>query len=254
MSDFTHDLALAWRNALKKPATVLLIVVTLALGIGVNTAMFSMAWHVQLAPLPYPDGDQLVRLEQSGMATGVQDEWWSVPTFTDVRAQSTVFTDLLEYESPTYTLLGQGDPDLASTGVVNAAYFPTLGIQAVLGRTFSAADDVPGAAPVMLLGYDYWNSKFGGSSDVIGRTLEMNGIAYTVIGVLADIPPYPKQNDVWVPTASDFIRSGPGTINNRNSRWMSHVIGRLRDDLTIEEARRDLGTVAGRLASAYPDT
>jgi putative ABC transport system permease protein len=254
MSDFLQDVTFAWRNVLKKPATVLLIIITLALGIGVNTAMFSMAWHVQLAPLPYPDGERLVRLEQSGMATGVQDKWWSVPTFQDVSAQNTVFTDLLEYESPTYTLLGQGDPDLASTGVVNASYFSTLGIQAVLGRTFIADDEVPGAAPVILLGYDYWNSKFGASRDVVGRTLEMNGIAYTVVGVLADVPPYPGQNDVWVPTASDFIRSGPGTINNRNSRWMSHVIGRLRDDTTVQEAQRDLDTIADRLASAYPDT
>jgi predicted permease len=253
MSDLLQDISFAWRNALKKPATVLLIVITLALGIGVNTAMFSMAWHVQLASLPYPDGERLVRLEQTGMATGVPQEWWSVPTFKDVNEQNTVFTDLLEYGRSTYTLLGQGDPDFASTGVVNARYFSALGIQTVLGRTFTADDDLPGSAAVMLLGYDYWNSRFGASRDVVGRTLEMNGIAYTVVGVLADVPPYPHQNDVWVSTGSDFIRSNPNTINNRNSRWMSYVIGKLRDGVTIEETQRDLGTVAGRLARAYPD-
>src|SRR5688572_31917167 len=116
MHDLFQDILFAWRDALKKPGTALLIIVTLALGIGANSAMFSMTWNVLLAPLPYADGDRLVRIRQNDSINGRQNLPSSVPSFFDYRDQNSVFSDVLEYHSMQFTLLGHGDPIRARTG------------------------------------------------------------------------------------------------------------------------------------------
>src|SRR5688572_29607967 len=120
MSDFIHDLAFAWRNALRRPATALLIVVTLALGIGANTAMFSVAYHVLLAPLPYAEGDRLVRLTQQAQVTGTGASAWSSVTFADLQTQNTVFEELAFYEINSFTMLGRDVPEQVSAGEVSS--------------------------------------------------------------------------------------------------------------------------------------
>ncbi|HWK53191.1 MAG TPA: ADOP family duplicated permease [Hyphomicrobiales bacterium] len=253
MNDLLHDIAFAWRNALKRPATSLLIVATLALGIGVNTAMFSAAWPVLLAPLPYADGERLVKLDQAELAEDIPDSWWSVPTFLDIAAQSTVFSDLLEYSRQRYTLNGPAGPDLLSAGVVNWNWFTVLGVAPLVGRGFVNDDAQQGAPPIMLLGYGYWRDRFAGNANVIGTALEMNGIAYTIVGVLPSGAPYPHANDIWLPRAGDKWGREANVTEGRKVRWISHVVGRLRPGITLEAARQDLATVAGRLAREYPE-
>src|SRR5688500_4724068 len=159
MSDFIQDIAFAWRNALRRPATALLIIVTLALGIGANTAVFSVAYHVLLAPLPYTDGERLVTLTQREGASGRTNFGWSNPTFRDFREQSTAFSDLFEYNQYSLTLIGQGDPYQGFVGIVTGSFFEVLGIQPLLGRSLNMLDDREGAEPVMLLSRDFWLRK-----------------------------------------------------------------------------------------------
>ncbi|MES2605168.1 MAG: ABC transporter permease, partial [Pseudomonadota bacterium] len=226
MNDLLQDLAFAWRNAMKKPGTALLIVLTLALGIGANTAMFSMTWHVVMAPLPYKDGGQLVRVVQHAPKADLDNTPWSVPTFMDYREQNTVFSDIVEYHRMTFTLLGHGDPHLVTTGVVSWQYFDFLGIKPLLGRGFVSTDEVIGAEASILLTYEFWQEKFGGDPDIVGTALEMNNAVHTVIGVLPKILPFPHDNDIWITTTSCPFRASDQFINGRQVPIINGVFGK----------------------------
>src|SRR5688572_20840464 len=148
MSDLLQDISFAWRNALKKPATVLLIIITLALGIGVNTAMFSMAWQVVLGPMPYANGEALVQLEQTVSIARRGDKNWSIPTLEDVRAQATAFAGMASYNQLPYAIQGPRGPFQGMGAGVSWNFFDVFGVQPLLGRTFVRSDDVSGAVPV----------------------------------------------------------------------------------------------------------
>ena len=215
MEDFLDDLGSAWRDARRRPLTALLVVLTLALGIGANSAMFSVAYHVLLAPLPYDGGDRLVRIEQNEPAAKLHNTAWSVPTFLDYRAQVSAFEELAEYHRMSFTLLGHGDPYLVQTGVVSWHYFGMLGVRPALGRSFVEADERDGAEPAILLSHDFWVEKFGGDPNVVGQVLEMNNAAHKVIGVLPVIPPFPDDNDIWITSSSCPFRSSAQVIAGR---------------------------------------
>ncbi|MGV3590610.1 MAG: ADOP family duplicated permease [Gammaproteobacteria bacterium] len=251
MSVLLRDIAFAWRNALAKPATSLLIVVTLALGIGANTAIFSMAWHVLLAPLPYPDGERLVALQQNE-----ENAFWSYPTLEDFRAQNTVFTELLEYKQYSLTFVGRGEPYQGDAGIVTGTYFEMLGVQPALGRLFVMDDDRDGAEPVIVLSHEFWLSKFAGDPAVIDTTLEMQHSVYRIVGVLPPLPAYPHANDVWITEASDpyKLALGAGAVRqNRRAGVIDSVYGKLQEGVTLEEARRETDVIVQRLVAAWPD-
>lgn len=255
MNELITDLAFAWRSALKRPANSLLIVLTLALGIGVNSAMFSITYQVLLAPLPYEDGDRLVKLEQQAPRLGRFDMSWSGPTIEDFRAQGTAFSELAGYLQLPFTVAGAAEPRQVSAGVSDWNFLDVLGVQPLLGRAFTASDDVNGAAPVLLLAYDFWREQFAADSAVLGSTLMIKDIVYTVIGVLPQLPPWPHGNDIWIPAASDPYRLFAWTdgYDVRESSWPALVLGRLKDDISIPDAQRDADIVAARLATSYPD-
>lgn len=253
MSDFIYDITHAWRTLCKQPATSLLIVVTLALGIGVNTAMFSMTWHVLLAPLPYEDGEQLVKLQQQQPGNQREDVPWSLPTLRDLREQNTVFSSVLQYFETEFILYSEQGSFLVYSGAVDGNFFPTLGLQPSLGRLLVPDDDRQGAAPVMVISNEFWAEAFNTSPDVIGSTVEMAGFAYTIVGVLSDVPPYPRANDVWVPAANDFVMTDERVMNDRREGFVSPVIGKLNDGVSLEEAREYLELFAARMKASYPD-
>src|SRR5262249_45600451 len=151
-------------------------------GIGANSAMFSVAYHVLLAPLPYDDGERLVRIEQNEPAANLRNTTWSVPTFLDYRAQTGSYEEPAEYHPMSFTLLGHGDPYLVQTGVVSWHYFDMLGVHPILGRGFSDADERDGAEPAILLSHEFWVEHFGSDPNVVGTVLEMNNAAHKVIG------------------------------------------------------------------------
>lgn len=248
-----HDASFAWRTIWRRPATSLLIITTLALGIGVNTAMFSMTWHVLLAPLPYADGDRLVKLEQQEPGNQREDTAWSVPAIADLRAQNTVFSSVLQYFHESWTLYGSNGSFQVDVGTVNGDFFTTLGLEPAAGRLFTSDDDRAGASPVMVLGYRFWTEQLGGRQDLLGSTLDMNGFTYTVIGILPAIPPYPRDSDVWVTSANDFVMADERIANDRRTGLVSHVIGKLDEGVTVEQARQHLALFAQRQTDSYPD-
>jgi predicted permease len=249
----TQDLRIGLRMLVRSPGYSLAVISILALGIGANTAMFSVINGVLLEPLPFKSGDELVLVQQSAPLSRVNDAGVSIPELVAYRSRLTSVQNLVEYHSMSFTLLKQGDPDRVDTGVVSANFFDMLGIKPLHGRTFIETDDDLGAPAVLVLGYDYWREKFGGDPAVIGRVLEMNNKPHTVVGVLPSYPQYPRRNDVYMPTsACPFRAEGERTMHENHRTFAGlRVFGRLAPDRSVEQATAEVAAIAGGFPQAH---
>jgi putative ABC transport system permease protein len=248
-----QDTGYALRTMRKNLGFTSLAVLTLALGIGANTAIFSVVHGVLLRPLPYPQGQQLVFLRQQAQKEGIDDTGFSVHEIEDYRQQNQSLARLVEYHGMSFILYGHGDPDRVLTAVVSANYFDLFGVNPLMGRTFLPGDDKLGAPPVLVLSYEYWRNKFGSDPDIVGKTFEMNDKVHTVVGVLPPVPQYPAESDVYMPTSACPFRSSKPVIDNRDTR-MVEAFGRLKPGVSISQASADLATIAGRLKAEYPQS
>ncbi|HEV2206440.1 MAG TPA: ABC transporter permease [Candidatus Acidoferrales bacterium] len=246
-----QDCAYAFRMMRKNRGFTLIAILTLALGIGANTAIFSVVYAVLLSPLPYRQGQQLVFIRQQAQKIGINDIQFSVQEIQDYREQNRTLSSLVEYHAMSFTLFGHGDPERVRTGVVSWNYFDMFGIKPILGHMFAPSDERIGAPPVLLLSYEYWKNNFHGDPGIVGKTFEMNDKVHTVIGVLPPVPQYPNENDVYMTTSSCPFRSSKNMIEHRDHRMME-VFGRLKPGVTLGEAEADLSTIAGRLQHEYP--
>jgi putative ABC transport system permease protein len=249
---FRQDGGYALRMMRQNLGFTILVVLILALGIGANTAIFSVVNGVLLRPLPYFDGGRLVILTQQAPRAGITDLNFSVPEIQDYREQARTVKSLVEYHNMDFDLIGQGEPQRVQTGVVSANFFDVLGVRPLLGRTFAPADEEQGAPAVLVFSYEYWKRNYGGDPKVVGRTFRMNDRIHTVVGVLPPVPQYPDDNDVYMPTSACPFRSDPHTIASRTGRMMS-VFGRLQDGVTLEQSQQELSAIAARLQQTYPD-
>ena len=187
LHDVAQDLRLAFRALARSPAFSLAVLVTLALGIGASTAIFSVIYGVLLRPLPYPQGERLVHVTQPARLSGVKNVGISPMELREL-ARATTVTDLVEYHSMPFVILGGQEPERVQTGVVSAAFFQTLGVRPLLGRLFEKGEDLPGAPPVLLLSYKYWQTHHGGDPGVVGRSFTMNDRVHTVVCLLYTSP------------------------------------------------------------------
>jgi predicted permease len=235
----------------KSPGYAAAAILTLALGIGANTAIFSVVHGVLLQSLPYGGGDRLVRLRVDAPGAGIDDGRFAVPEILDIRALSRTIEGIVEYHAMSFVLLGGTEPQRVQTGVVSANYFDTLGVTPVVGRTFLPGEDRKGAEAVLVLSHSYWMRAFGGDPSVVGRVFTMNDRPHTVIGVLPPIPGYPQDNDVYMPVSACPFRSDPSMENNRQMGMMQ-LFGRLKPGIRFEAARSDLASVMARMAHDHP--
>jgi putative ABC transport system permease protein len=247
----TSDGGYAFRMMRKNPGFTVVAILTLALGIGANTAIFSVVHSVLLRPLPYPQGQQLIFIRQQETKLGIPDISFSVKEIEDYRAQNRTLSGLVEYHAMSFTLFGHGDPERVRTGVVSANYFDLFGVQPLLGRTFLPDDDKLDAPPVLLLSYEYWKNNFGSDPGTVGKTFEMNDKVHTVVGVLPPVPQYPNENDVYMATSACPFRSNKMHLEDRDMRMME-VFGRLKPGVTVAQANADVRTIAAGLKAAYP--
>jgi predicted permease len=245
---FAQDASFALRMMRKNPGFTLAAVLTLGLGIGANSAIFSVVNGVLLKPLPYDHGDRLVVL-QHRMAT--MNQRFSAADTNDYRGQSRSLDGLVEYHNMNFILLGRSEPERVETGVVSWNYFDIFGVKPLFGRTFRPEDEQPGAPAVLMLSYEYWIKSFGGDPTVVNKAFTMNDKVHTVIGVLPPVPQYPDENDVYMPTTACPFRSRPATIANRQAR-MVQVFGRMKPGMSVRQAQADLSGVASNLQKAYP--
>jgi putative ABC transport system permease protein len=245
------DCSYAFRMMGKNPGFTAVAILTLALGIGANTAIFSVVHSVLFRPLPYPNGQQLIFIRQEEKKLGLPDMSFSVKEIEDYRAQNRTLSGLVEYHAMSFTLFGHGDPERVRTGVVSASYFDLFGVQPLLGRTFLPEDEKLGAAPVLLLSYEYWKNNFGSDPAIVGKTFEMNDKVHTVVGVLPPVPQYPHENDVYMATSACPFRSNSMHLEDRDMRMME-VFGRLKPGVTVAQASADASAVAAGLKATYP--
>jgi putative ABC transport system permease protein len=246
-----QDISYALRMLQKSPGFAITAILTLALGIGANTAIFSVVNSVLLRPLPYPQSQQLIFVREKALKVGADHVAFSVPDIEDFRARNHTLAAMAEYHGMSFTLFGHGDPERVRTGVVSANFFDMFGIQPLLGRTFEPADEVPGALPVVVLSYDYWKNSFGADQRIVGKTFEMNDKLHTVVGVLPPVPQYPDKVDLYMATSACPFRSDAMHVQDRDMRMMD-VFARVKPGVTVEQARADMAAIAGHLAAEYP--
>jgi hypothetical protein len=241
-----RDLRYGLRSLARTPAFTLTVVLTLALGIGANTAIFSIVDRLLLRPLPFQNGEQLVVIHETALTAPRMDV--SPANWLDWQRESRTFESLALWTNryPS-TLTGQGDPEQLKADTVSYEFFPLLGVQPVLGRVFAAEDDRPGPGTV-ILSHSLWQRKFAGDPAIIGKTIELNSTAAEVIGVM---PPefhfLSNDTDVWRPFALD--RNQPW--REIAGRFIPYVVGRIKPSVTYDSAKTELETIAGRLGQLY---
>jgi len=247
-----QDVRYGVRILFKNSGFTLIAILTLALGIGVNTAIFSVVYGVLLRPLPYKNGGQLVIIHQQAGQGHQANVPFSVKEVFDYRDQNHTLESVVEHHTMFFLLLGKDTAERVQTAVVSANFFDVLGVKPLLGRTFLASDESPNANAVLVLSYKYWQARHGGDPNIVGQVFQMNNRPHTVIGVLPPIPEYPAASDVYMPTSQCPFRSSQAAIGNRQARLMN-VFGRLKPGVPLQQAQADLSTVARNLESSYPD-
>ena len=248
MSSLFQDLRYTVRTLWKSPGFAAVAILTLALGIGANSAIFSVVNGVLLRPLPLEDSDRLVKVfhvQRNGEIAAM-----SPATFRDVREQSRTLEDLSFHTTVLPTLTGSGDPVQLKGTSVGANFFRIVGAQPILGRAFTPEENEPGRHHVAILSHQVWQQRFGGDRSVVGRTISLDAEPYEVVGVMPAGFSYPGDRDIWLPAelTVEFM--------SEESRgwWHLSTIGRLRTGFTPEQAAREVGAIAERLAQAYPET
>jgi putative ABC transport system permease protein len=243
-----QDLRFGARMLLKQPGFTLIAVLTLALGIGANTAIFSIVNAVILRPFPYQAPERLVIIRECGSAgVGFSP---SYPNFVDWRAQNTVFDSMSSVRgNESFNFTGAGEPERLQGRIVSAEFFSTLGIKPMLGRDFLAEEDRPGATPAVILSYGFWRRRFGADPSVIGKQLTLNNQSYSVIGITPPDFQYGVEADITVPIglqAERFRRRGadPGV----------DVVARLKPNVSPQQSEAGLNMVAARLEQQYPES
>lgn len=247
MTTVSQDLRYAIRMLLKSPGFATVAIITLALGISANTALFSVVNGVLLNPLPYPYSNQLMAVY--GNAPGIDRAPASYLNFLDWQRDNQTFSSLAMYRNQDYNFVGRGEAERLSGYMISAGFFSTLDVKPVLGRTFREDDDQVGAAPVVILGGGLWQRRFGSSPDILGTSLTLNGKAYTVIGVIpSTFTFYGHDRDVYTPIG----QWNDPSFRDRRISVSARVIGRLKPGLTFAQAEADMDVVARNLANAYP--
>jgi putative ABC transport system permease protein len=251
LNTFWQDVRFGLRMLAKSPGFAAIAVVTLALGIGANTALFSIVNGVLLNPLPYQQPDRLVALyAKTGDFSRASI---SYPNFLDWQRDNTSFSQLAAFRPDNFSLTGMGEPERIKVQMVSSSFFPLLGIKPVLGRVFSKQEDQVGAAPVALISGGFWNRKLGSSPDAIGKAITLNGTAYTIVGVIpGDFRYYSgnyHQSEVFVPIG----QWNDSTFRDRRVAMGMDAVGRLKPGVTLAQAKADMDSAAANLSTVYPD-
>src|SRR5215218_9147417 len=252
MRTLLQDVRYAVRTLLKSPGFTLVAVLALALGIGANTAIFSVVKAVLLSPLPYPDSGRLVWVREVNAGSDIMDEPASMPNYNDWRTQSRSFDGVAAFGYAGGTLTdGDREPERVSGMSTSANFFQVVGVAPALGRGFLPEEEATGKNRVVVISHALWQRRFGGSQDVLGKTINITGNPHTIVGVApADFKtpvPGPKPPDLWFPIAFNFDES------RRRSDFLN-VFGRLKDGATVEQGRAELEGIAARLAEERPST
>jgi predicted permease len=249
---FLHELRLALRSLARVKGFFVTIVLTLALGIGANAAIFSVVRGVLLKPLVNRDEQRLIYIRQSAPGLPADNTAFSVPEILDLRERVKSVNAFGEFSVVTFTMLGLGEPRTIRAGVVDGRYFEVLGLNAVLGRTLGPGDDGPNAQGAALLTYRFWMSSVNGDPSVIGKTIRLGSRTATIVGVVEPSVPYPSETELIanIVTSPHHLSA---TMKTGREHRMTELFGRLAPDATLESARAELKTAHAAVVSAFPE-
>jgi len=256
LTSLPQDLRYGARVLAKSPGFSLIAILTLALGIGANTAIFSVVNGVLFNPLPFHQPDQLVSMFQE--IPNFKNGSISYPNFTDWRRMNTTFAGMAAYRSTGFNLSGNGEPERLHGEMISAGFFEILGVNPIMGRTFTADEDRLGANPTAMITEGLWKRKFGGRKDIIGQRMILDDVGRTIVGVVPSsfhlhIQNFQRGgplNDVYVPVGE---YNEPKFYGERAAGWGLDAIGRLKPGVTLQQAREDMERVSRDLTAAYPD-
>jgi putative ABC transport system permease protein len=248
METLLRDIRYGVRSLAKRPAFALIAAITLALGIGANTAIFSVVNTVLLRPLPYRDAERIVTIWQNNAKAGLPRNDVAPANFLDWQEQSRSFESMAGIEPFGFSMIGNGEPERFQAWLVTAGFFETLGRGPALGRTFTSEDYQSGKERVVVVSHGLWQRRFGADQNLIGQKLTLNGQPYTVVGVMPPEFQFPADREIWAPRV---LREYDRKLR-APTYW--NVIARLKPGVTINQAREDMNGIAGRLAAQYPDT
>jgi putative ABC transport system permease protein len=252
MRTLWQDLRYGARMLVKKPGFTLVAVITLALGIGANAAIFSVINSVLLRPLPYPQPEQLVWVWGTNPSSDIKQETASLPDFVDWKAQGQSFAAMGGFTSFSPILTGNGEPERLTGALVTDGFFATLGVPPLVGRTFTPDEDKPDNRRYAVISHGLWQRRFGASESIVGQKVTLNGNPHVVVGVM---PPHFKHPlpamrlpvEVWLPLGVDPAQAA------RRGDFLG-VVGRLKPGVSVPQAHAELNTIMGRLEAQYPDT
>ncbi len=250
METLWQDLRFAVRMLLRKPGFTFVLVLALALGIGANTAIFSVVNTVLLRPLPYKNAERLVWIWGTNPLNDIDHEVASAPDYNDWKTQSQSFEEMGGFVNTRLTLTSNGEPERYDGAYVTDGFFEVLGIPVLRGRTFTPDEDKPNSSRVVVLAYGLWQRRFGGDPNIIGSAITLNGNPYTVIGIMPPDFKHPRpetnrQAEMWLPLQEDYASAG------RRGDYLG-VIARLKPNVPIEQARAEMVTIAAQLEKQYP--
>ena len=248
-----NDLKFAIRSLSRTPGFAIAVILTLGLGIGANTAIFSVVRGVLLKPLPHRDGERLVYLRQSINGPGGENILFSVPEILDFRNAAKTLSGIAEYSQMAYTLQGTDDAVRINVGLVTGNYFNIMGLGPILGRTLNDGDDGTGVAPVMVLTRDYWMSRFGGDSSIIGKQVRVDGRNVEIVGVVQSAPTFPNRMDAILNMVISEHHTSAMMVHGRTHR-MTEMIARLAPSSTVEQAKAEVSTIRQRVQSEHADS
>jgi len=246
METLLQDLRYTVRVLLKKPAFTAIVVLALAIGIGANTAIFSVVNAILLRPLPYKNFDRISMVWMDNPKLGVAEDWHSYPNYVDYKQQNQVYEDIAAFNNRSFNLTGVGDPVRILGAWNTASLFSVLGVEPLMGRVFTEEEEEPGKDLVVVLSNGLWRSRFGSNPNAIGQAISMNGANRTVIGVMPPGFSFPdKRTEVWVPLALSPQRKQARSVISYKA------VGRLKPGVSMAQARADMGAIAKRLDEQY---
>ena len=249
MEQFKRNLRQAFRVSYKHPGFTLIVVLTLALGIGANTTMFSLVEAVLLRPLPYANADQIVQIWERSPTDAQKDRPVSAPNFIDWRTQNNVFQQVAALDLNDVNLSDGQSPERIGLSTVSPEFFPLMGVQPAVGSFFQYKEEESGDPHVLIVSNALWKRKFGGSSSIIGQTLRLDGVSYTVMGVMPAGFAFPTGADMWSPL--EFGAAARPEERGAHGFW---AVGRLKPNVSLEQAQTEMNIIANRLAENYPGT
>lgn len=246
MDTLRQDLLYAARRLAAAPAFTFIAIATLALGIGANSAIFSMVYAVLLKPLAFENPDRLVQLYQ--VSEGRNVPYFSPPNFVDTQNQATNFEAISAVDSGGVTLTGRGAPAVLNGAEVSASFFTVFRVKPQLGRVMSVEENEPDKAMVAVLSHTTWQNRFGGDPGIIGQRIQLDSRPFTVIGIAPKGFDFPQETELWTPLAYDKLFKG-----DSRGAWYLKVYGRMKNGATVTAAAEESSLIAARLAKAYPD-